>query len=666
MVDTTPAAVAVGDTDSAHAQIIKTWTGAKAAWADIHSDYVSDQQFADGEQWDAKVKQARVAANLSVLVYNQIPSKYKYIVNNFRRNVPGVKVHPISDGANANTARVFDGILKYLQHKHNAKQAYAHALTCAVIGGIGAWKVLPVRDRDGEYDIEIQRILDPTTVYVDPNAIRQDFSDAKYVFQSFWISKEQFKVDYGEDAEVSDIGEATRGMFTQHSVQLLEYWCLNEETGYWEQTILSGSQILSENKEYRGRYMPIILVTGEEKHVDNNRTYKGIVRDVVDMQILLNLSKSKTADYIARSSNQQWLAEAAQIEGFEELWLSSNVNGVPVLPYNATAAGAPQRLEAPSPPAGFMQISTEADNDIRQAVGIRDPLEAMPSNVAQKTVEMQVSQSNVGTYEYIDRVKDMIKYSAQVILDLIPYYFGYPHMREIMGIDSQVSTIPVNVPYDDNGEVVMHDLASGRYGVSISDGPSYDSQRSEASDKLMQLAQAYPQFMQLAGDILFRNFDFDGASEIADRLRSQIPPEILAASTASNADGSASGNKQALLMSQMQQLQQLLQQAQAQIAQQQQQIQALTMDIQTETTKQQTRLNVDLALKAAELRNQQTLLAMQQRGKLLETDRKIEADLQSDLLQNHTDIFVAELKHGATGSPITSTAPAIVNKETMP
>lgn len=89
------------------------------------------------------------------------------------------------------------------------------------------------------------------------------------------------------------------------------------------------------------------------------------------------------------------------------------------------------------------------------------------------------------------------------------------------------------------------------------------------------------------------------------------------------------------------------------------------MDIQTETTKQQTRLNVDLALKAAELRNQQTLLEMQQRGKLIETDRKISAERESDLLENHTDIFVAEIQHGAK-SLITPTAPQYTTPEIQP
>lgn len=632
--------------DTLHEQILSIWNETKQAWAPIHSAYTEDQKFADGEQWDAAVEKARVAANLSVLVYNQVPAKYRYVVNNFRRNVPGVKIYPISDGANKNTARVLNGIVKQIATACNASQAYVHALTCATIGGIGAWKILPVRGMDGEYAIEIQRILDPTTVFVDPNSQRQDFSDAKFCFLSFWISKGQYEAEYGKEDEASELGEATRGMFTKNSVQLLEYWCLNEDTGFWEQYIVSGSRVLRENKAYRGRFMPVAVVTGEERHVDGERAYKGIVRDIKDMQILLNLAKSKTADYIARSSNQQWLVESAQIEGFEDIWLSSNINGIPVLPFNATAAGAPQRLDAPAPPAGFMQVAQDADNDIRQSVGIRDPLESMPSNVASKTVEMQISQSNTGTYEFIDRIKDMIRYTNRVILDLIPYYFGYPHMREIMGIDDQVSTIPVNVQYMDNGETIFHDLTTGKYGVAISDGPSYESQRSEAADKLMECAKVYPQFMQLAGDIVFRNMDFDGASEIADRLRAQIPPEILAASNPTNGDGS-NGNRAAIMQAQLGQASQMIQQLQAQVAQLQAQNQALSMDIKTETTKTQVKLHADLALEAARARNQRELAGQNQQGKESIQRVGIEADRQSDLLKNHTDIFVAEIKHGA-------------------
>ena len=630
-----------------HEHALKRWRAAEKAWKQAHDAYNEDQRFANGDQWDEKVATKREQAQLSVLVYNQLPSKYKYVVNNARRAVPGIKVSPVRDGATKNTARILDGLIMAIQNKSNAKSAYLHALTCSVIGGLGAWRVMPLSDEDGMPDIEVQRILDPTTVFYDPSSIKQDFSDADFVFVKTWMPKELFVDQFGEEAESLATEKKTSDMFDADSVAILEYWVRDNTSGAVHQYIMNGTRILRVNMQYLGRYLPIVLVTGEEKHIAGARQYKGIVRDVKDMQILLNLSKSKTADYLGRTGNQTWLVEEDMIEGYEDIWLQGNVHGAAVLPYKATSAGKPERLNAPEPPAGFQQISVEADNDIRAAIGIRDPLAEIPANVATKTVEMQISQSNIGTLEFIDRLKDAIKRCGQILVDLIPKYLAYEHVREIMGPDGQVRSVPLNQPYqEDDGSEAMHNLAVGRYTVTISDGPRYESQRSEASDKLLECAKVYPEFMQLAGDIVFRNFSFDGAQEIADRLRATIPPQVLAASSSSTADGSGPNQAQ-LLQNQLMQMGQQMQQ----IAQENQQLHQLLQQAQQEKATReaeiQAKSQADLALENARHANALELEGVKLAGKGALDRQDQAATMQRDLVKNHTDIFKAEMQHNA-------------------
>jgi hypothetical protein len=135
--------------------------------------------------------------------------------------------------------------------------------------------------------------------------------------------------------------------------------------------------------------------------------------------------------------------------------------------------------------------------------------------------------------------------------------------------------VPLNQPYQENGEEVMHDLTRGKYTVSISTGPSYQDQRSETSDKLLELVGKYPDMMQVAGDLIVRNMDFEGKDELADRLRALIPPNVLAASSSSNSDGSGQAQQQMAMLNQqlqeaqgqIQAAQQAAQQAQAELAQ---------------------------------------------------------------------------------------------------
>lgn len=641
--------------EEVHKIALKRWRAAEQAWRPAHDAYLADQKFANGDQWDAAVRGAREKANLSVLVYNQLPSKYKYVVNNARRAVPGIKCSPVRGGATKNTAKILDGLLMAIQNKSNAKHAYLHALTCAVIGGLGAWRVMPVMCEDGESDIEISRILDPTSVFFDPAAIKQDFSDAEYVFSETWVPKDIFEAENGEDAEGICDDKSTSDMFTAESVKVLEYWVRNRQTGRVEQYVMNGSRILRVKRNYMGRHLPIILVTGEEKHIGGKREYKGIVRDVKDMQILLNLSKSKTADYLGRSGDQTWLVEEEQIRGYESIWLSPNVSGAAVLPYKATSAGAPQRLAAPEPPVGFQQISAEADTDIRAAIGIRDPLAEIPANVATKTVEMQISQSNIGTLEFIDRLKDAVKQCGEILVDLIPHYFSYEHVREIMSPDGQVRPVTLNAPYiEEDGTETIHDLTVGKYAVTISDGPSYESQRSEASDKLLECAKAYPQFMELAGDIVFRNMDFDGANEIAERLRSRLPPDVLAASSSSTADGP---NKAQLLQSQLTQAAQQMQQMAQENQQLHQLLQQAQLEKQTKAAEVQNKTQAEIELEQLRHRNTMELEQLRLAGKAQLDAQGQEADMRKEVLKGHTDVFKAELQHNAANATTADNVP---------
>lgn len=642
-----------------HAKILERWKTAEEYWRKQHDDYKEDIRFAvTGEQWSPKVKREREVAGQSCLTYNLFQPLYKYIVNNARANTPAVKVSPLSNGANTNTARVFDGIVKSIYYRSKAKQAHINALKCAVIGGIGAWKVMPEENTEGNYEIRVQRISDPTCIYFDPNALDQDYTDAEYVFEEIWLHEDQFKSMWPEAQ--SDGKTAKSGKSKQ--VRVLSYWCKKPQ-GNVEHYVLTESEILASDTEYKGKHLPIILVTGEEVDLEGEKSFYGIVRGNKDKQVFHNLAKSKEADVIALSSSAQWLAEAKQLKGYEKYWMGANVNGSPILPYNSTDGKTPQRLDPPNPPAAFMQASQTSADDMRASVGIRDPLKDVPATQSGKALKLQIAQSDIGTFEYIDRLKDAMLREAEIIIDLIPHVYNYPHVREVIGFDNQTTAVPIKQAYEDNGEVVMHDLSKGKYSVILKEGPDYESQRSEASDKLMDLVAKYPEFMQLAGDIMFRNLDFEGAEEIADRLRSKIPPEVLAASNPTNGDKSMQigflQNTNTQLQQQNMMLNQQLQQMQMQLQQMQQLIQTKVVEI---TTKRDADIEV---IKAKHLSDRELKL-LDIDGKLANTKQQGDDKLEQIATQAQADVVVHESTNDQfnldlSGSP--EVIPQVVNPQ---
>jgi hypothetical protein len=620
--------------DSDFLELVHTrYKDTQAVWEPIFRRFREDLAFEQGNQWDEGLKSRRTKQNLSCLVINKISAKVKYIVNNARSAMPAVKVHAIRDGASENTAKVFDGLIKSIEYQHNAKQARVLAHKSNVIGGLGAWRILVYADDEGNKELKYERVLDPTTILMDPAAKAQDFADAEFAFVINWVPNDVFEDQY-PDVDTKNYAPEYSAWFSKDAVQVVEYWVRGDD-GLFDQYLICGDEILHEETEYAGKYLPIMYLTGEEYCIDDVRDYKGIVRDVKDMQILHNLSKSRTADYIARSAQAEWLVEAEQVSDYLEQWKKVNTGGSGLLLYNGTSSGGkPQRIDPLAPPTGLMEASKETDEDIRMTIGIRDPLADVPSSQSGKAIQLQISQGNIGTFEFADKLNELVRYEGKVLVDLIPKVYDYPHIREIMGLDGNVTTVPLNQEYIDNGEQVMHDLTRGKYLVTISSGASYESQRSETADKLVELVGKYPDMMAVAGDLIVRNMDFVGADELADRLKAGIAPNILAASNSTNADKSEQAVMQ--LQAQLAQAAQQAQEMQAQFAQLQQEHGALQQQVQTKQAEIGAKAQAD---------TQVAHVKVQAETQTMQTKYELELQLQREKAQFEREMALLKMQH---------------------
>lgn len=582
---------------------------AKDYWAPIFSRVKEDMQFSFGKQWSPDKEKARESENRSTLTYNKCLGAIRYVENNARANPPGIEIHPTSDGANSNTAKVLKGIVRSIEHRSHAKQAYIHALRCALSGGIGFWRVLPKR-KYGKTDICIDMVRDPCSILIDPDAEEPGLVDAAYMFVVKNVPRRTFARMY-PDANTAAIAPQHKDWYGADSVQVVEYWVREEDDNgdcAVAQFLLTAEDILDRNQDYPGKHIPIIFLPGQEVCIDGDCDYRSMTRDVIDMQRMLNYSKSEQADQLAGATRAPWLVEAAMIQNYQAIWNNANTANLPYLPYESKNGEKPFRIDPPQPPAALLSAAAEADADIRSTLGIRDPLQDIPASQSGKAIGLQISQNNIGSFGFIDNLHSAIRRCAEIILDLIPHYYSRPQVLEIMGVDGQIQPTRINQPYRENNEDVFHDLTVGDYAVTLSTGPSYESRRTETTEKLVDLVAKYPAMMQVAGDLIVKNLDFEGASELADRLRAQIPPQILAASSPSNGDKASQqqvmANQLAQMSQAMQQASQQIQMLQAQLAQAQKEnadktadhlLKKLEIDTRLQIAKMQTSNKLDLA-----------------------------------------------------------------------
>lgn len=117
----------------------------------------------------------------------------------------------------------------------------------------------------------------------------------------------------------------------------------------------------------------------------------------------------------------------------------------------------------------------------------------------------------------------------------------------------------------------IFDLTTGKYGVMVTKGPSFNTRREEAASQMMEFIRIFPQAAGIIGDLLAKNLDWPGAEQVAARLKAMLPPQ-------------AHGQVDPFVQQLQQQLQSQDQQARAALAELQDLVKQLTYKIEDKTT----------------------------------------------------------------------------------
>jgi hypothetical protein len=200
----------------------------QAAYEDIKFARLSDQ-------WPDRIKKEREEENRPCLTINKLPAFIRQVVNDARQNKPSIKVSPVDNGADEDTAEVIGGLVRSVERHSNADVAYDTAIDNAVTSGFGFFKIGIDYAHDDTFDTEafIKRVPNPLMVHWDVNSTAADASDWEYAFVSNFLTKEQFEKEF-PGAEVASFelseyeGDAAH-WYQEEQVRVAEYWLREKE-----------------------------------------------------------------------------------------------------------------------------------------------------------------------------------------------------------------------------------------------------------------------------------------------------------------------------------------------------------------------------------------------------------------------------------------------------
>ena len=573
---------------------------AVSALSESREDEIDDLRFYAGSpdnhwQWPADVLATRGAVQGQTinarpcLTINKLPQHVRQVTNDQRQNRPGAKVIPVDDNADVEVADIFNGMIRHIEYISDADVAYDTACENQVSYGEGYIRLLTEYCEDSTFDqdIKIGRIRNSFSVYMDPTIQDPTGADAKWCFVTEDITKAEFERMYPDAAPITTLqslgvgDQSISNWLNEDTIRIADYYYIDYDRttlnlypgnatafqGTPEDKQLraiygkpkksresdrpkvkyckiNGYEILEE-REWAGKWIPVIRIVGNEFEVDGRLYVSGLVRNAKDAQRMYNYWVSQEAEMLALAPKAPFIGYGGQFEGYEDKWKTANTQNWPYLEINPDVTdgqGAvlplPQRAQPPMASSGLLQAKAGASEDIKSTTGQYNASLGMGSNERSgKAILARQREGDVGTYHYGDNLARGVRHVARQLVDLIPRIYDTQRIARIIGEDGETKMVkinpdqpqPVNKIVDQQGIVIekIYNPGVGKYDVVATTGPGYATKRQEALEAMAQLLQGNPQLWAVAGDLFVKNMDWPGAQEMSKRFAKTIDPKFL-------------------------------------------------------------------------------------------------------------------------------------------
>jgi len=514
-------------------------------WRDNYDNAHNDLEFLSdtpGAQWDSELYQQRVESGRPAVTIDQLDQFINQVANEVKANTPTINVYPGDEKGSQLMGDIFKGVVRAIEYNSGADDVYDTALVNSIRCSIGWLRV------DHDYvegtnlqELLLRRVTNPLSVFLDPESVDIDGSDAQFAFVEDELDQKSFKKRFPKANPIS-FGE-TRECSKDENVKVVEFFEIVEESEEIEENgqlvgrsvkkvkrlIMNGEAVIDEGY-FPGKYIPLVPVYGNELWVKNKRVLMSLIRKAKEPQQMFNLWKSLETEILQKQPQAPIMVAEGQIEDYADDW--SNPSKSMALRYRQTdsqdkPAPAPQRLLPPQVPAGIVNASMGARDDIKGTMGLYNASIGMVSNETSGiAISERKAQGQMATYQFGDNLFKSIAQVGRVLVYAIPDIYSEARVLRIIGKEDEPKIIGVNGQVVE-GQPQTINLSKGVYEVRVTTGAPFSSLRQEAAQTLMQLLTANPQLMQVFGDLLFKNMDFPAAQDIAERIKKTMPPHIL-------------------------------------------------------------------------------------------------------------------------------------------
>lgn len=479
-----------------------------AEWeANSRSRFIEDLKFSYGDsdngyQWPTAVRRTRDVDSKPCLTLNIIRQHNLQIINDAKRNKSEVTVLATGGGATYDSAEVIRAVMSDVQYNSQAQLAYSVAREFQIYGGIGWWRLVTryVNNNTFDQEVKVEPIIDPLTVYMDPDIKQRNGSDAKFAFVFDDLPRDAFREAYPQYIDIVgrnplSVGSGDDDWITRDHIRVCEYfrkvpkedWLLSfldpsdgvrknlresrmpkdmikavrehehtKRRRVWDEVVewylIAGDQVIDETV-WPGAYIPLIRVIGEEQVVEGILDRKGHTRSMKDAQRMYNYNASAQVEVVALQTKTPWKGAAAAIEEYETYWNNVNTANAAFLPFNhidddgnpIPPEALPSRLDPPVPSQAFEMGMQSAFNQIMMVSGqYQNQMGMMGNERTGSAIQERMDQGDTATYHFRDNYESALVFTGIQLVDLIPKIYDSDRVMMIQADDGSMYDLQID------------------------------------------------------------------------------------------------------------------------------------------------------------------------------------------------------------------------------
>lgn len=460
---------------------------------------MEDLQFSIGTgQWDAAVKANRELEGKPCLTINRAPAFLRQYTGEERQHRPSMIVSPVGNGADIETARIHQGVLRHIEVASVADVTYDNSYDWMMRTGWCPWRIKTDYVSEMSFDQEprIEPFDNPFSYYGSPIR-RADGTDPLWGHVIVDYSREDYIAEFG-DTDLSNLnfplqqGNSEPGWVTKDGVRVAEYWWMDltpsriyqlddgsvitkdkldkpvrdEFTGKFRPNglrdrvvgdretiirkvhcVIHDAMRILKKYDYLGRYLPFPEVNGVRLNVNGEIYRAGMIRDYRDAQRIYDFMVTRAVEQVDLSSkdplwvpedNAQWDEDYRKMNrtNFSHLYFKAyrDDNATQQLP-------PPQRAGREAPIAAIQELVKQADYDMKAVVGIYgSTLGEESGNAAESGIAIlkRQEQSDTGSVAWHDQLNRAIMWQGKILLDLWPKLIPAARVQRIINPDDSV------------------------------------------------------------------------------------------------------------------------------------------------------------------------------------------------------------------------------------